>query len=228
MRYRAKLSRIATFLDAVLLASVITLLRANAKVHKKIQHDTSEHYDNDERLNHTIDVLDTALAVSVARLQRIEDKATSTVIGVGIAVTIIGSASAFLGVDGPLGTFSMGARVAVAALLLAGMLFLLLSSYLALRAYAIDKVYLPTLRDRIPLVSELSAKKSLLYCVEQNQRVGTLRANLLSSSFDCLRNGLIFVALLGVVLVFSSLYSSSAEIQPRFRANHPPHCHSNR
>jgi hypothetical protein len=228
MHYRAKLARIGATLDAVLLGSVISLLRANKTVRKKIQSSAPEHYDDDERLKHAVDDLDKALAASVDRLQRIEDKATRTVIGVGVAVAILGSATAILGGDGPLGTSGMSARVSAAALLMAGILFLLLSGYLALRAYAIGEVYLPTLHDAAPLASEQGAKKVLLYCIEQNERVGTLRANLLSASFACLRNGLVLVAVLGVVLVLSSFSASSAGVQPRFRADNAPHCRSNR
>lgn len=216
MHYRTRFARIAVTLDAVFLGSVVTLLRANGTVRKKIQRSGPEQYDDDERLKHAIGHLEKALVVSVDRLQRIEDKATSTVIGVGVAVTIIGSATAFLGGDGPLGTSGMGVRFAAAALLLAAMFFLLLSGYLALRAYAIGEVYRPTLHDAAPLASGLQAKKVLLHCIEQNERVGTRRANLLSASFACLRNGLVLVAALGVLLVLGSFSASPAGVQPRF------------
>ena len=203
-----RLSRIGMALDSVLLGSVVALLRANKKVRGKIAAVTPEFYSDDDQLQHSLDTLQTAREASVDRLRRIEDKATSTVIGVGIAVTIIGSASAFLGGGSPLAASSAGARAAVAALLVAAIFFLLLSGYLALRARAVGEVYGPSLRDTHPLVSEERAKLVALYCIEQNHKVGTLRANYLSASFACVRNGLALLATLGLVLVMMSYWSS--------------------
>jgi len=228
MHSRARLARIGATLDAGLFGSVISLLRANMAVRKKIQSNAPERYDDDERLKHAVGDLDKALAVSVDRVQRIEAKATTAVIGVGIAVALLGSGTAILGGGGPLGTCGMGARVAAAAVLVAGMFFLLLSGYLALRAYAIGEGYRPTLLDAAPLASEQVAKKILLYCIEQNERVGTLRANLLFASLSCLRNGLFLVAVLSVLLVLGSLSASSAVVQPRCGADNAAHYRSNR
>jgi hypothetical protein len=228
MRWRTRLGRVAATLDRALLGSVVTLLRANSKVRHKIKGSSPKRYEGNERLSLATEKLEDALAVSVDRLQRIEAKATSTVVGVGIAVTILGSATAILSSDGPLASSGTGVRVAVAVLLIVGMLFLLLSGYLALRAYAIARVYRPELQDIVPLTSEKEARKILLYCLDQNDRVGTLKANLLSASFDCLRNGLVLVAVLAVLLVLGSLSASPAGDQPRFRADNAPRCHSNR
>jgi hypothetical protein len=197
-------------LDSVFLGSVVALLRANKKVRRKIADVTPEFYSDDDQLQHSLDALQNAREATVDRLRRIEDKATSTVIGVGIAVAIIGSASAFLGGDSPLADSSAGARAAVATLLVAAIFYLLLSGYMALRAYAVGEVYGPTLRDTHPLVSEDRAKLMALYCIEQNHRVGTLRANYLSASFACLRNGLALLATLGLVLVVTAYWSSLA------------------
>ncbi len=228
MHFRARLARIAAALDAVLLGSVVTLVRANKKVHNKIRSGAPELYDDDDRLKHSLGDLHGALAVSVDRLQRIEDKATNTMIGVGVALTITGSTSAILGSGGPMAGSSTEARVVAAVSLTAAMLFLLASGYLALRGYAIGKLYRPTLRDAVPLVSERQAKKVLLDSIDQNERVGTMRANLLSASFTCLRNGLVLVAVLGVLLVLSSFWTSPVGVQPRSGADNAPHCRLNR
>jgi hypothetical protein len=45
----------------------------------------------------------------------------------------------------------------------------------------------------------------ILYSIEQNQRAATLRANKLSASFACLRNGLIAVLVLGMVVVSAAI-----------------------
>src|SRR4030042_4776164 len=93
MRWRIRLGRVAATLDRALLGSVVALLRANSKVRHKINGSNSKQYEGDERLSLATKKLEDALAVSVDRFQRIEAKATSTVVGVGIAGTILGSAT---------------------------------------------------------------------------------------------------------------------------------------
>jgi hypothetical protein len=204
MRFRDRFAEAAAAFDAVLFGGILALARADKKVHDKMGRDAPELYDNDDRLEHSLDDLYGALSVSLKRLERIEDKATKTVIGVGVALAIIGSASTILGRNSTEAAYGIGAWVAAAIPLTAATVFLLLSGYLALRAYAVGEVYRPTLRDAVPLVPEREAKKVLLHCIEQNQRIGTIRGNFLSASFACLRNGLVLVAVLGVLLVVSS------------------------
>jgi len=226
MRCPIRLGPVADALEKILLCSFVTLLRANSKVRHRIKDDSPAQYSDDERLALETEKLVENLTLSVDRIQRIEAKAINTIVGVGIALSILGSATAIMSGDGPLASSNMGVRVAAAAILIGGVLYLLLSGYLALRAYAIAEVYRPKLQDMAPLIPEKEAKEILLFCLDQNNRVGTLKANLLSVSFDCLRNGLVLVAALAVLIVLSSLSTSPPEGKQAFKRTML--CHPNR
>jgi hypothetical protein len=197
-------------LDDVLLGSLVQLVRANRKVLDRVDRDELDGYQDDARLEHSLAALQGAREAAVVRLQRIEDKAKGTVIGVGIGVTVIGSASAFLGKDSPVTGGADGLKVLLALLLGGSIVFLLISGYLALRAYEIGRVWLPSLYDSPPLVSETEAKKAELQNIEQNFRIGTVRGNYLSASFYCLRNGLALLALVALVFLALSCTADSS------------------
>jgi hypothetical protein len=204
MPLRDRLRGTFATLDQVLLGSLFTLRAANRKLHAAIASHTPDDYGTDIRLQHETSTLRTELAAAVQRIQRVEDKATKTVIGVGLAVTILGSATAILGGDGLLANHGAAVRALAASLLITGMLFLVRSSYLALRVYAVTPIYSPDLHDLAPIATEAEVRRTLIYCIDQNNRVGTVKTNLLSSSFDCLRNGLTIVAVIAVFLVLLS------------------------
>ncbi|MDZ4063074.1 MAG: hypothetical protein U1E22_00225 [Coriobacteriia bacterium] len=209
MSLLSRLQEVAWALDSIFLGSAVALIRANRKVLKRVSDAVPEDHADDRRLEHEMSVLTLAREDSTFRLQRIEDKAKGTIVGVGIAVTVIGSASAFLAGDGPLATSGGGVRGFVAVLLVAAVGFMLLSGYLALQAYSIGRVFAPTLDDLPPLASSAHAKSVEIYSLEQNQRMGTVRANYVSTSFTCLRNGILLLAVIAVVLVVVSSNSTS-------------------
>ena len=195
-------------IDHSLLGSLFSLRGAQRKLQGRIDARSVEQYKGDPRLAHSVAELEKALTASAERIRAIETKATSTVVGVGLAVTILGSATAIVGRDGPLASPGLVWRLIAAASLTLGIAFLLLSGYLALRTYAVGRVYGPRLDDLPPLVAEDESKKVMLYSIEQNYDVGTMKTNLLSVSFGCLRNGIVFVGILGVILIYGSLFAS--------------------
>lgn len=210
---KAVLSKLGTLLDEFLLGSVVTLCRANRRVSAKILACQVTDYKDDKRLVHAEERLADELDVSIKRVERIETKASSTILGVGIAVTIVGSASGLLGPNGTLGASPSGFRVAVAILLICATLYLLGSGFLALQAYTIGEVYRLTSFNYEPLVDPDRRAMMQLYCTEQNIRIGTRRSNWLSASFSCLRSGLAAVSILAILLIGSSLLGSSESVE---------------
>ncbi len=198
-------AELLTWIDSVLLGSVFTLCRANSTVQKKIDQCRIEQFDNDERLKHSKQVVDARLSGSIERLERIENKAMGTLLGVAVAVALLGAATGILGSDGMIANEPLWLRIVAAALLLISMTLLFGSGFLALGAYKVGQVYRPTMFDQEPLAEEEHERKMVLLCIEQNDRAATLRSNRLSASFCCLRNGLATVLLLGVFIVIVTL-----------------------
>nr|VFJ49971.1 MAG: hypothetical protein BECKDK2373B_GA0170837_102646 [Candidatus Kentron sp. DK] len=193
-------NRLLQRLDSALFGSVIALHRANRIVQKKIDECKESEFEDDDRLRHTIEDLHATLNLSIQRIERIENKAMNTLLGVAVAITVFGATSGLLGANGIIADSSSPFRIIAAALLAIAVLYLFGSGLLALQTYEIGQIYRPTLTQRAPVVEEKHEKTATLYAIEQNQRVGTLRSNRLSASFSCLRNGLITVVLLVIVV----------------------------
>lgn len=196
-------ARLLKFADSVLFGSLFELMRANNIVEAKIRDCTVSQFASDERLRSSEGRLDDALAVSVDRVRRIETKAMGTLLGVSVGVAILGLGSGVLGPTGVLASHTTWIQAAAAILLVAAMIYLFGSVLLALKAYAVGEIYAPKLFDREPLVQSQDQAMIVLFCIEQNERVGTMRSNRLSTAFSWLRNGLALVLLLGVLIVAS-------------------------
>ena len=193
------LGKVWGFLDAALFGSILALHRANEEVKCKLANDSVDHYLNDRRLQHSQHVLNAALDASIERLQRIENKAMSTLLGIGVAIAVLGASSDLLGSGGALADRIALLRFIAAGLTLLAMIFLLGSGLLALSAYRIGEVYRPTLGERVPVVKAPLEAAKTLYSIEQNDRAATLRSNRLVASFAFLRNGLTIVVVVGLV-----------------------------
>jgi hypothetical protein len=201
--------------DAVVCGSFFELLRANNIVEAKIKECTVEQFTSDERLGHSVGRLDDALAISVERVRRIETKAMGTLLGVAVAIAVLGAGSGLGGPTGLLCRQSTTVRAVAAVLLVAAMVYLFGSGLLALRAYEAGELYHPALSDRAPLVSSKDQALVLLYCIEQNERVGTVRSNRLSAAFSWLRNGLVVVLLLGcLIMIVAFLGNPACHVEP--------------
>lgn len=195
--------------DSALLGSAFTLQQANKVVQKKIDECDIEQFKNDERLKHSKQDLDTVLTLSIQRLERVENKAMGTLLGVAVAIAVFGATSGLLGENGLLAGHSSIIRNVTAAGLLVAMMYLFGSGLLALGAYKIGQIYRPTLTDRAPVADSTTEAMVIIYSIEQNQRAATLRSNKLSASFACLRNGLIAVLALGVLIVSIAVFTNA-------------------
>ncbi len=197
-------------IDAALCGSIFELHRANKLVRSKLKKCEVEQFRSDKRLKHSRKKLDRALATSVEHVQRIEDKARGTLLGVTVAVAAFGVASGIVGPTGVLGGHCVTVRIVAAVLLVGAMAYLFVSGIFSLQAYKIGELYEPTLFDSGPLVAPSKESMILLYCMEQNNRIAILRSNRLAASFSCLRSGLIAILLLGVFVVAVALLTPPA------------------
>lgn len=194
--------------DSAISGSIFTLWKANKKVEKKISECKPEQFGEDERLGLSLGDLKSELRMSVERLEKIEKKATSTLLGVTVALVVFSATFSLFSANGPLAGHPDVIRRVVAIVLLFAMWYLLRSGLLALRAYEVGQVFRPNMYDRVPLSKEKWEKMVTIFSIDQNQRIGTLRSNLMSASFACLRNGLLAVLLLGVLTVLPLIFWS--------------------
>jgi hypothetical protein len=191
-------------LDNWLLGSLCELRRANRIVAGKIKKCHQDDFLEDKRLCHSEQRLVSACETSIELVKRIESKAMGTLVGVAVAVSVLGASSGIVGPKGMLADYPAVCRIAVGAILAIAMAYFFGSGFLALQAYRIGEVYRPTLEDEAPLVTPGEMAQVLLYCIEQNHRVATLRSNRLSASFNLLRNGVATILLLGIVIIVLS------------------------
>ncbi|MCA9453520.1 MAG: hypothetical protein H6750_13290 [Nitrospiraceae bacterium] len=195
-------SEILRRIDSALFGSCLTLQKANKLVQKKIEECEIDQFENDERLNLSKQDLDVMLTLSIQRLERVENKAMGTLLGIAVAIAVFGATSGLLGDDGLFVGHGLIFKDVAAVGLVLAMLYLFGSGILSLGSYKIGQIYYPMLSDRAPVVSPSMEAKVIVYSIEQNQRVAMLRSNSLSASFACLRNGLLVVLMLGMFMVF--------------------------
>ena len=188
-------------LDSALFGSVFTLYKANRLIQQKIDKCSTDQFGSDIRLKHSKQDLHAMLSLSIERLQRVENKAMGTLLGIAVAIAVFGTTSGLLGADGLFADQSPLIKSTAAFCLMLAMLYLFGSGLLALGAYKIGSIYDPTLSDRAPVVESSMEAKVIIYSIEQNQRAAMLRSNRLSASFACLRNGLLVVIALGMLSV---------------------------
>lgn len=206
--------KIISGIDSALFGSVFTLHRANRLVQQKIDECDTKQFESDERLKHSKQNLDAMLSLSIERLQRVENKAMGTLLGIAVAIAVFGATPGLLGADGLFADQLPLIKNAAALGLLLAMLYLVGSGLLALGAYKIGSIYTPALSDRAPVVESSAEAMVIIYSIEQNQRAAMLRSNRLSASFACLRNGLLVVIALGMLAVSIGAFSVNKDKCP--------------
>lgn len=203
--YKARISSVLKCVDMVLFGAMFTLRRANKILQQKIDSCEEVQFKDDRRLDCEKGDIKEEFVASINRLEKIENKAMHTLLGLAVAIALFGATSGILGSDGMVAGKGCAIRIASASLLILAMFYFLASGILALRAYQIGKVYRPQLSDRTPIVTEKQEKISLLYCIEQNHQSATMRSNRLSAAFSCLRNGIVIIFVLGVLIVVAGV-----------------------
>jgi len=191
-------------IDRILLGSLVNLLRANRKVKRSLANTRDKGIcDNDNRLGLPSKVLEKAFDTHKKRLERIEDKAKNNVFVVAIAISILTAGIGFYGTDSPLADECVFLKSAASILLVAAMILLLLSGVLSLHSYKVGQVYYPDLEDRPELSGGNEWLRGLLLCLEMNQKIILIRANCLTTSMNCLGNGIIAVAIFFLLVLWS-------------------------
>ena len=94
--------------------------------------------------------------------------------------------------------------VLVVALII-GMVFLLTGGGMALSALRIAKFHSLGLDDEAEGTSEETKAKRILWYLELNQLTTMLKSNKVDASYTCIRNGVITLALAGLIVAFSML-----------------------
>jgi hypothetical protein len=188
-------------IDSLLLGSVFQLHWANRILQSKLDKCNSEQFKSDKRLKLSAESLNHELTSSIERVERIENKAMSTLLGVTVAIAVLSVASGVIGPDGVFSCQLKTLRLIATTLIVVAIGYLFGSGFLALQAYKIGKIYLPTLFDLSPLSEPAEQSTVFLYCIEQNRLVSIMRSNRLSASFSFLRNGLATVLILSIFII---------------------------
>lgn len=186
-----------------ILGSIPSLMRANSILNNKIKARLrTSTPKNDPRLKISEGELREYLELDIKRLERIEDKAKSTVLGVAVSVSLASPGILLLVQTDVFADEAYSIRIVSAIILMLAILFLLISGYFALSGYKVGKIFLPQPTHHSSLIKEREAKRNVLDCIELNQIRVIQNANLLSASMDCLRNGLFLVL---IFLLFATI-----------------------
>lgn len=188
------------------LGTIPSLIQANRILKTKIQNLYVEGVsDSDIRLKLPVDHLKDYAKLEIERLDRIEEKAKSTVLGVGIAISLA-TPSVLL----PTNTAAFQNHPFYFKLILTiaiglAVAFLLMSGYLALSAYKVGEISSPRLEYHPSLISENEIREGLILLIDLNVLRIIQKANMLSASMDCLKNGLVLFFLILVISLSSGL-----------------------
>lgn len=210
MRLRDRFVKVCGFLDWLVIGSVISLIKANRSVRRKAATDDTLNYMNDRRLRSAEVLREKEYLWSLERIHNIEEKASKSAIGIGLALVVFGAATPLLARNGPV--VNEGLRVAVAVIALSGISHLLASGFLALLAYKVARVFRPSLEAMIPIVSPQYAGAEMLLCMEQNYRAATIKTNFLSASFGLLYRAILMIAILACLVIVGSALQQAPEL----------------
>lgn len=178
-----------------LLGSLPNLIRANRTLSKKIENVfNSSITDDDPRMKLPLEHIEKYMSREKTRLSQIEGKAKSMVLGVGIAISLA-SSGIFLPPTQNLSASSPLVTNMSSIILATAIIFLLVSGYLALRAYKIGPIAMPSLTDHPTLMDTDDMRHKFLLSIESNEMRIIQKTNLVSASMDCLRNGLLVFAI---------------------------------
>jgi hypothetical protein len=187
------------------LGSIPSLIRASSKLAKSVAEKQRVGISaNDSRLKIPTEDLKAELEADIKRLEGIEDKAKSTILGVALSVSLASPAILLLVQQDVFADETLTIRVTSAIILVVAIAFLLISGYLSLSGYRVGQLSRPGLKDHEVIITAEEARIIVLYCIDLNVLRIIQKANLLSASMDCLRNGLM------LILVFLLLAAMSA------------------
>jgi hypothetical protein len=200
------LASIFWLVDQVL-GSIPSLIRAKLILVKRAaEKQRAGISSSDPRLKIPEEDLKAELESDIKRLEGIEDKAKSTVLGVTLSVSLASPAILLLVQQDVFADETLTLRVTSAIILVAAITFLFVSGYLSLSGYQVGQVSRPGLENHESLVTPDDARKVILYSIDLNVLRVIQKANLLSASMDCLRNGLVLILVFLLLAALSALF----------------------
>ena len=191
--------------------SLIGLLVANRKIIARIRQLEREEptttYQDDLRTHLSIGLLLRELDREHSRRRVVEDKARTNVLGIALAISGMFAGTAIVSSWSATNQCAIDWQLWVfLPLLFLGVVYLLAGGWVALRVFRIMPVYTWTLEEESETPSEVKASRVLWY-IELNQGATTVKANQVSSSYSCIRNGVISIAVATLFMVSSVLPS---------------------
>lgn len=188
----------------VILGTIPSLLKADLIISRKIKEkQIDEISDSGLRIRISTEDLEKELESTLHRLERIEDKAKSTILGLALSISLAAPSILLLVQEDVFADEIPLLKNFSAIILISAIIFLIISGYLSMYGYQAGMIYKPQLQNNNKGANE--AKREILNCIELNELVILKRANLLSAGMDCLRNGLVFVLIFIIIAVISSL-----------------------
>ncbi len=202
------LKEIVHFSDEVS-GSLIGLFVANRKITARIRQlerkEPTSTYHNDVRAQLPVDLLLRQLDEEHSRRRVVEDKARTNVLGIALAISGMFAGTAIVSSWSATNECAIDWQLWVfLPLLFLGIGFLLAGGWVALRVFRIMPVYTWTLEEESETPSEDKAMHVLWY-IELNQGATTVKANQVSSSYSCIRNGIISIAVATLFMALSVL-----------------------
>ncbi len=173
---------------------------ADCKIRRTIAHlQSNEPQPQDESPKHhplPLDRLLRHLQQEDEGRRSIEDKAKTNVLGITLASAML----AFVPRVAAAVTHNPNwALWAFIVLQVAGIVFLLLGGGLALRTLRIEVIHLWALQDEWSTMTDEARNAKIGWYLENNQLVSRRKANSLSASYSCIRNGVLAFALAAVL-----------------------------
>ena len=185
------------------------LCQKNRKLKRKIdclvRQDPLTLYGNDKRSLIPVELLTRHLRDEDARRRAIEDKARTNILGVTLAFSVMFAGVALVSSSADSSECSTDWLKYVLVPLLVGIFFLLTGGWVALSVLRIGPVYAWTLEEETESSATESKATRILRYIELNQRINVLKTNGVVASYNCIRNGIIVLAVVAIVLAVHGL-----------------------
>lgn len=162
--------------------------------------------------NVPINIIENSYRDSLERKKVIEDKAKINVIGITIFISLISSLSSSI-VKIYSFTNNKFVRLGIYLCCFVTILYMLQGGILALEVLMNkNRVYLLT-EEELSIQDKSKQKKAYARSIELNGYSNTLRNNYIFSSYQCIRNALIFLMIITLIYVFPYLNNGNDKIE---------------
>lgn len=192
--------RILGALDEILLGNAVSAWKANESLARELDRAEVAHHRDDISTALPRNELNSELASSIARLDKLENKAVASMLGIAIGAALLGDVVTSLedSLRGSSATMAIFAKCT----LLAAVFYFLASGAFVLRVVAPSQVARPLPRDQLNEPAVEGAV--ILHCISQNNRKGTQKSNLLTVGIALLRNGIFALLAFSTILILKA------------------------